>query len=230
MHTEGLDFYDFYEAMLEYLNRTGDTSLSNFLASLTQASQDLQSAAVGSMDLRNAAGGSISVGDIAKLAEAGVKIAQFVWDIIKHNAAVVDINEASTNVLRTDDQDLFHYYDAVETESGRYKLTVRDSLIKKWELAYADFSIAGSYGAKHQSQGGWYVPNVFVKFYRAGASWPVYIKGSSIVTNGSNVGTINDPIPVITLQAKIEFGWLFQKKVKYYNFRVSGLDGFSQTY
>jgi|GEM_PF-6910330 len=231
MHTEGLDFHEFYHEMAQYINSTGDTSMSDFLASLTQTSQYLPGTAAGPMDLRNGESGSgtISPGDIAKLAEAGVKIAQFVWDIIKDNEAVVDISEASTTLLRTDDQDLFHYYGAVESESYKYKISVRDSLIKSWELAYADFSIAGSYGAKHQSEGGWYVPSVYVKFYRAGADWPVYIKGSSIVTDGTNVGTIADPIPVITLQAKIEFGWVFQKKVKYFNFRISGKDGFSQT-
>jgi hypothetical protein len=177
-------------------------------------------------------GGNAAV-DAGKLAldagKLGLDIAKFAWDIVKNNKPVVDVKSTTTSVLYKDTGGM-DYKEARSASPSSYTLSVRDSLIKSWEVIHADIVCEGTYNAKPRNESvplGHYLPDVHLYAPKAHADFPCQLNAKAELSNVSNMGK-SDIDPMVTILSSLDFGWLFQRKHITVKFEARGSQGISR--
>ncbi|MEJ2405872.1 MAG: hypothetical protein P8171_16530 [Candidatus Thiodiazotropha sp.] len=172
--------------------------------------------------------------DAGKLAvdavKLGLDVAKFAWDIVKNNKPVVDVDSTTTYVLYKDTGSL-DYKDARSASPSSYTLSVRDSLIKSWEVIHADIVCEGTYNATPRNESiplGHYLPDVHLYAPNAHADFPCQLNAKAQLSNVSNMGR-SAIDPMVTILSSLDFGWLFQRKHMTVKFEASGSQGIYRT-
>jgi hypothetical protein len=161
--------------------------------------------------------------DAAKL---GLDVAKFAWEVVKDNKAVVDAKATTTSVLYRETHGL-DYKDTKSARPSSYTVSVRDSLIKSWELIHADIVCEGTYYATPRTEGiplGHYLPEIHVYAPKAHADFPCQLNAKAELSAVSNMGSANID-PMVTILSSIDFGWLFQRKHITVKFQARGSQG-----
>jgi len=164
---------------------------------------------------------------VAEAAKIGLDIGKFAWDVIKANKPVVDTTATTSSVLYRDTDGL-DYQGAQKGASSSYSLSVRDSLIKSWELIHADILCEGTYHATPSREGipdGYYLPAVNVYASKAHADFPCQLSAKAKLSGVSNMGR-GKLDAMVTILSSLDFGWLFQRKHLTLKFSAQGSRGF----
>lgn len=139
----------------------------------------------------------------ASKADEIIKVAKFVWDIVKDSKAEAATEAAITRVLSAKGDKWENYGDAknMDCKEVTYKL---DNVVGV-NCYMLKFRVAGTYRAKHPDIGGLWIPNAHITFSKCSATWPWTVNGGAIIdgTNISNMGSVKDPVPQLVLNVKI---------------------------
>lgn len=165
----------------------------------------------------------------AEKADAAIKVAKFVWDIIKDSTAQAATDSACTRILSGHDENWQHYGEAKDFETK--ELTYKLNNFAGVNCYTVKFKVAGTCAAKNPEFGGMWIPNAHVTFAECYANFPWNISGKAKIdtTNISNIGTVEEPVPQVVLNitiktdAKIAFNWESHEKT--FEFKLNGKSG-----
>jgi hypothetical protein len=137
-------------------------------------------------------------------ADEVIKVARFVWDIVKDSKAEVATENSCTRLLSVKDDNWEHYGGALDFASD--PVTYKLNNFAGVNCYRIKFRVAGTRSAMNPLFGGKWMPNIHVTFDQCEATFPWIVTGQAFIDaiNVSNIGTVTEPVPQVVLTVKFK--------------------------